>query len=61
MRNCKRGLIALTVVAVALAGAGEATHWHQMSDTVEHVDPEALAAAHAYAWQLLQEVDGSRR
>jgi hypothetical protein len=55
----KRGLIALTIVTLPPSGAGEATHWHQMSDTLEHVDPETLVAAHNYAWQLLQEVDRS--
>jgi hypothetical protein len=53
----KRGLIALTVVALPPTGAEEVMHWHQMSDTLEHVDPETLAAAHAFVWQVLQELD----
>jgi hypothetical protein len=32
-------------------------HWHQMSDTLEHVDAEALADAHRFTWQLLREID----
>jgi hypothetical protein len=53
----KRGLIALTVVALPPAGGEEVMHWHQTSDTLEHVDPETLAAAYAFVWQVLQEVD----
>jgi hypothetical protein len=54
----KRGLIALTLVALTPPDAGEAMHWHQMSDTVDYVDAETLAAAHAFVWQVLREVDG---
>ena len=53
----KRGLIALTVDALPPSGSGEAMHWHQMSDTLAHVDPQALADAHAFTWQVLQEID----
>jgi hypothetical protein len=53
----KRGLVSLTVDALPLPGAGGATHWHQMSDTLDHVDPGALADAHAFTWQVLQEID----
>jgi len=55
----KRGLIALTVDALPPSGSGEAMHWHQMSDTLAHVDPQALADAHAFTWQVLQEIDQS--
>lgn len=53
----KRGLRALTVDALPPPGAQEAMHWHQMSDTLEHVAPPALADALAFTWQLLQEID----
>jgi hypothetical protein len=53
----KRGLIALTVDALLPPGSGGAMHWHQMSDTLEHVDPAALADTHAFTWQILQEID----
>jgi hypothetical protein len=53
----KRGLISLTVDALPPSGSGEAMHWHQMSDTLAHVDPQALADAHAFTWQILQEID----
>jgi hypothetical protein len=54
----KRGLAALTVVALPRRGSEEETHWHQMSDRVEHVDPATLADACAFAWQVLHEIDG---
>jgi hypothetical protein len=53
----KRGLIALTIDALPPPNAMEAMHWHQMSDTVDHIDPQSLADAHAFTWQVLQEVD----
>ena len=53
----KRGLIALTVDALPPPGADSAKHWHQMSDTLDRVEPEALASAHAFTWQLLREID----
>jgi acetylornithine deacetylase/succinyl-diaminopimelate desuccinylase-like protein len=57
----KRGLIALTLVALPPSGTDEVVHWHQMSDTLDHVDPKALARAYAFTWQLLQEIDRSLR
>ncbi len=56
----KRGLIALTVDALPPAGVEDAMHWHQMSDTLDHVDPQALAEAHAFTWQILQQIDQGR-
>jgi hypothetical protein len=53
----KRGRIALTLVALPPPGSAEVMHWHQMSDTSDHVNPETLASAHAFVWQVLQEVD----
>jgi hypothetical protein len=53
----KRGLVSLTVDALPPPGADGAAHWHQMSDTLEHVDRAALADAHAFTWQVLQELD----
>jgi hypothetical protein len=54
----RRGRVALTVCALPRPGDGQGSHWHQMSDTVEHVDEAALADACAFVWQVLQEVDG---
>lgn len=62
----KRGRIALTVSAApARDGTGISqngqgpTRWHTMSDTWDGIDPQSLADVHAFAWQLLQEVDRS--
>jgi Peptidase family M28 len=55
----RRGLVALTVDALPPAGSGETVHWHRVSDTLAHVDPEALADAQAFVWQVLREVEGS--
>jgi len=51
----RRGLAALTVVALPPRG-GEA-HWHQVSDRPEHAEPECLADACTFAWQILQQLD----
>jgi hypothetical protein len=53
----KRGLIALTVDALPLPGADSTAHWHSLSDTLEHVEPQTLADAHRFTWQLLWEID----
>jgi len=55
----KRGLVALTVCCYLPEGSGEVSHWHQVSDTVEHVDPRALGEAAEFAWELLRLVDAS--
>jgi len=55
----KRGLVALTLCSLPAPGSDETAGWHQMSDTPERVDPGSLAAASAFAWQVLQEVDRS--
>jgi hypothetical protein len=53
----RRGLVALTVVALPLRDEEAETHWHQMSDTVDHLDPGSLADVCAFARQLFQEID----
>lgn len=53
----RRGLMALTVVALLARGEEARTHWHQMSGTVEHLVPGSLAEACALVWQVLQEID----
>ncbi len=55
----KRGLIALTVCCYLPEGSTEVSHWHQVSDTMEHVDPSALGEAAEFAWEVLGLVDGS--
>jgi hypothetical protein len=53
----KRGLIALPINTYPRSSLNESSHWHQMSDTIEHIDPQALTAAHVYTWQVLQILD----
>ncbi len=53
----QRGLIALTLSNEPQPGAGEVSHWHQMSDTIAHIDPQTLAASAAFSWQVLKLVD----
>lgn len=53
----KRGLIALTLVAVPPPGSRESIHWHQMSDTSDTIEPKGLMDAHTFTWQVLQILD----
>jgi len=53
----KRGLVALTLCALPPSGSDETIHWHQMTDTLDHVDPQALADTHAFVWQILMDID----
>jgi hypothetical protein len=53
----KGGGIAISLVANPPPGSGETSRWHQMTDTPGHIDRQALGAAHAFIWELLQVVD----
>jgi acetylornithine deacetylase/succinyl-diaminopimelate desuccinylase-like protein len=53
----KRGLASLSLDSLPVAGEDETAHWHQMSDTLDKVDPKALADAHLFTWQILKEID----
>ena len=55
----KRGLVALTLCALPPPGSDETIHWHQMTDTLDHIDPQMLADAHAFTWQILNDIDQS--
>ena len=55
----KRGLVALTLCAVPPPGSDESIHWHQMTDTLDHVDPQTMEDAHAFIWQILKGIDES--
>jgi hypothetical protein len=48
------------VDALPPPGVEDVMHWHQMSDTLEHVDPQTLADAHAFTWQVLRQIDQSQ-
>jgi hypothetical protein len=53
----QRGLAALSVGCLPEAQAGQVSHWHQPSDTIQNIDPRALASSFAFTWQLVREVD----
>ncbi len=53
----KRNLIALTLCTHSPSGSAEVSHWHQMSDTMEHINTRTLQDVHAFTWQLLQQID----
>ncbi len=56
----KRGLPALTLNTVPRSASQAGAHWHQMSDTVAHVEPKSLSDTLAFAWQLLQGLDNTK-
>lgn len=56
----RRGFRGLTLDTQLPAGhPSEAAmgHWHQMSDTVEHIEVATLARVHAFVWALLAQFD----
>lgn len=55
----KRGLIALTLNTLPSPITNDNLHWHRPSDTLAHVDLDALADTHAAVWQLLQQIDSA--
>lgn len=52
----KRGFKALSLDAMPAEGATQ-MHWHQMSDTPERVEVEALRDVHLFVWGMLQAID----
>jgi hypothetical protein len=57
LQATKRGLIALTVCTVPAPKSGVESHWHRMTDRVETLNPDDLAATLQFTWTLLQVVD----
>ncbi len=55
----KLGLIALTLCTLPPRGSGNESHWHQMSDTFEHIEPKDLTNTHDLTWQILKLVDAA--
>jgi hypothetical protein len=53
----KRGLMALTVCAVPEEGSETNSYWHQMSDTLEHINPDDLENSLQVTWQILKVFD----
>ncbi|HEY66167.1 MAG TPA: Zn-dependent exopeptidase M28 [Caldilineae bacterium] len=52
----KRGFRAFTIDALPRDAAG-AVHWHQMSDTVDKIEPDCLGRVHEFVWEMLQRLD----
>jgi hypothetical protein len=57
----KKGLKAITIVAVPPPGSTESTHWHQMSDTPEHIEGRSLAEAFSFAWGCLTSIENEAK
>lgn len=55
----KRGLVAITLCSEADARSGAVSHWHQMSDRLDTLQPETLQIAHNFTWEILQAIDRS--
>lgn len=55
----KAGLAALTLCSVPPGDPAAGTHWHQVSDTITHIERSALMDSTVFAWQVLQEIDQS--
>lgn len=55
----KRGLVALTLCCEADPQSGAPSHWHQMSDTPDTLQPDTLRQAHLFVWHILQAIDRS--
>lgn len=53
----RRGLVALTLCTIPPAGSMAQSHWHQMTDTLEHINIDDLANTMEFTWSLLQVID----
>jgi hypothetical protein len=56
----RRGLRGLTIDSQIPPGRPSAAamgHWHQLSDTIDKIEPACLARTHAFVWALLREMD----
>ncbi len=53
----KRRLVALTVCTEVDPKSGRVSHWHQMSDRIDTLEPVTLQRAHQFVWELLQTID----
>jgi hypothetical protein len=52
----KRGFRGFTIDALRGEEAG-GSHWHQMSDTVDRIEPDCLRRVHEFTWEILQRLD----
>jgi hypothetical protein len=53
----RRGLISLSIGSSPEPGSDEVSHWHQVSDTLDTINPKTLVETHNFTWQVLQEID----
>jgi len=53
--SIKAGVPALTLMGLTRDNA--LPYWHQIEDTVDHIDPQALARNYAFAWHFIQAYD----
>jgi hypothetical protein len=51
----RAGVPALTLIG--MTPEGEMPYWHQVEDTVDKIDPQALKNAYAFTWALMQSLD----
>jgi hypothetical protein len=54
----QRGFLALTITGNP-PSVGEPSHWHQLSDTVQYIDPESLQQAFDFSLEIIRQVDCS--
>jgi hypothetical protein len=54
----QRGYEGITLIG--LDEAGFLPHWHQVSDVLDNLEPEALDQAARIGWEILQEIDRTR-
>jgi hypothetical protein len=52
-----RGRIALTLCTVPAEGSASSGYWHQMGDTIDHIQPQTLENVGNFTWELLQQID----
>jgi hypothetical protein len=52
----KRGFRGFTIDALPRDEPG-GSHWHQMTDTVDKIEPDCLRRVHEFAWEMLQRLD----
>jgi hypothetical protein len=51
----RRGFRGITLVGID--ADGYPANWHQRSDTIAAIDPDALEQAARFAWQMIQQLD----
>jgi len=54
----RKGLIALTICTLPPRTSDNVSHWHQMSDTYEHINSTDIDNVHRFTWKILELIDG---